>query len=82
MLSTALNSNVLNVAVGFLLPAALLGLGGVSADGRFVTGCYVGLTVLTLLFAYRGRGVSRPSGVVILVAYALFVTWLVWHSAR
>ncbi len=81
MLSTALNSNVLNVAVGFLLPAALLGVGDVSADGRFVTGCYVGMTVLTLLFAYQGRGVSRRSGVVILVAYAVFVTSLVWSSA-
>jgi cation:H+ antiporter len=73
MLSTALNSNVLNVAVGFLLPAAVLGLGGATADARVVTAWYLGLTALTLVLAYRGRGVSRASGMAILAAYAIFV---------
>ena len=60
-LSTALNSNSLNVAFGLLLPAALIGLAKPSASGMLVASWYVGLTAVTLALAYVGRGL-RPGG--------------------
>jgi cation:H+ antiporter len=75
-LSTALNSNSLNVAAGLLLPAVVIGLAKPSASGMLVASWYVGLTVLTLLLAYVGRGLGRLSGAVIIVAYVSFVVVL------
>ena len=75
-LSTALNSNSLNVAVGLLIPAVVIGLAKPSASGVLVAGWYVGLTVLTLFLAYVGRGLGRASGSVIIAAYFAFVVAL------
>jgi Ca2+/Na+ antiporter len=72
-LSTALNSNTINVAAGLLIPAAFIGLAKPSASGLLVAGWYVGLTVLTLVLAYFGRGLRRWSGWMIILAYAVFV---------
>jgi cation:H+ antiporter len=82
MLSTALNSNALNVAVGLLLPAAVLGLGGVSQSGVLLTSWYLGLTAVVLVLAYRERGLRRHAGVVVLIAYALFVVTLTLSAHR
>ena len=46
-LSTALNSNSLNVIAGLLIPAAVIGLAQPSGSGLLVAGWYVGLTALT-----------------------------------
>lgn len=43
-LSTALNSNSLNVAAGLLIPAAVIGLAKPSGSGLLVAGWYVALT--------------------------------------
>ena len=72
-LSTALNSNTVNVVAGLLVPAAVLGLAQPSASGLLIVGWYVGITALTLLLAYLGRGLRRLSGWLIIAAYALFV---------
>jgi cation:H+ antiporter len=72
-LSTALNSNSLNVMAGLLVPATVIGLARPSAPGLLVAGWYVGLTALTLVLAYAGRGLGRTSGVLIVAAYVLFV---------
>jgi cation:H+ antiporter len=72
-LSTALSSNNINVAAGLLIPAAFLGLAKPSSSGLLVAGWYLGLTVLTLGLAYIGRGLSRPSGWLIMAAYVAFV---------
>ena len=77
MLSTALNSNALNVAVGFLLPASIVGLGATSSREVMVAVWYGGLTAVVLGLAYRDRGLRRHTGMVVLVAYALFVAALV-----
>jgi uncharacterized membrane protein len=77
MLSTALNSNALNVAVGFLLPASIIGLGGATSREVLVAAWYGGLTAVVLVLAYRDRGLRRHTGIVILAAYALFVLALV-----
>ena len=72
-LSTALNSNTINVVAGLLVPAAVLGLAQPSASGLLIGGWYVGITALTLLLAYLGRGLRRWSGWLIIAAYVLFV---------
>ena len=76
-LSTALNSNSLNVAAGLLIPAAVIGLAKPSGSGLLVAGWYLGLTALTLVLAYSGHGLRRISGGLIIAAYALFVILLI-----
>ena len=75
-LSTALNSNSLNVTAGLLIPATVIGLAKPSASGLLVAGWYVGLTALTLLLSYAGHGLRRTAGGLIIAAYALFVVVL------
>jgi cation:H+ antiporter len=72
-LSTALNSNTLNVVAGLLLPGALIGLGAPSGQAALVTVWYTALTLAVLALAYRHRGLSRRSGLLIIAAYAVFV---------
>ena len=76
VLSTALNSNAINVAAGLLVPASLTGLGPRSGQGILVAAWYAGLTVLALALAYRGRGLTRLPGAVIIGGYLAFVTAL------
>jgi len=79
-LSTALNSNALNVALGLLLPAAFIGLAKPSGEDTLVAAWYVGLTALTLTLAYKGRGLRRWAGWVIIVGYAAFAVSLLVAS--
>jgi cation:H+ antiporter len=72
-LSTALNSNNINVFIGLLIPAAVVGLGGRSGDIVLLAGWFLGLTLLTLTLAYLSGGLRRATGVVILMAYGVFV---------
>jgi len=76
VLSTALTSNALNVAVGLLLPGALLGLGPREGTGILVAAWYTGLTIAALLFAYADRGLRRPEGAAIITGYLVFVAAL------
>jgi hypothetical protein len=82
VLSTALNSNAINVVVGLLIPASLAGLGPRSGEGTLVAAWYAGLTVLALALAYRGRGLGRASGAVIIAGYLAFVAALLVSVAR
>ena len=79
-LSTALNSNSLNVTAGLLIPATVIGLAKPSTSGLLVAGWYVGLTALTLALAYAGRGLCCAAGGFIIAAYALFVVVLLATS--
>ena len=72
-LSTALNSNSLNVTAGLLIPAVVIGLAQPSGPSLLVAGWYVGLTALTLVLAYAGHGLRRASGCLIIAAYVVFV---------
>ena len=76
VLSTALNSNAINVVVGLLIPASLTGLGPRSGQGTLVAAWYAGMTVLALAFAYRDRGLGRGYGLLIVAGYLAFVTAL------
>jgi cation:H+ antiporter len=71
-LSTALNSNTLNVVIGLLIPAAVTGLGQPSGQTALVAVWYIGLTAVLLAFAYRDRGLWRATGILIIAAYAVF----------
>ena len=71
-LSTALNSNTLNVVFGLLLPATILGLGRPTGQAILITLWYAGLTLAVLAMAYRWHGLSRMAGALIIVAYAAF----------
>jgi cation:H+ antiporter len=73
VLSEAMNSNMINVVVGLLLPAIFLGLGASGSDGRFVAVWYAVLTVLSLAMAFAGRGLTRLAGGAIVASYAAFV---------
>jgi cation:H+ antiporter len=75
-LSTALNSNALNVLAGLLVPATIIGLGAPSTQTTFIAASYLALTLLALLLAYLGRGLSRASGVLVIVAYLGFAVTL------
>jgi len=77
VLSAALNSNALNIAIGLLLPATVVGLGATTTPELFVALWYVGLTAVVLVLAYIDHGLGRRSGIVILVAYVLFVATLI-----
>lgn len=76
-LSTALNSNTLNVVAGLLLPAAILGLGRASGQAVLITLWYVLLSVAVLALAYWHRGIGRAAGALIIAAYAAFVVSVV-----
>lgn len=73
MLSTALNSNSLNVIVGLLLPAVIVGIASPTASTNLIGIWYAGLTAVTLCLAYLRSGLGRRSGWVIVVLYAAFV---------
>jgi cation:H+ antiporter len=76
-LSTALNSNTLNVLAGLLLPGAVLGLGALSGQALLVTAWYAGLTLAVLALAWRHQGLGRRHGAAIITAYAGFTASLV-----
>jgi cation:H+ antiporter len=71
-MSTALNSNTLNVAVGLLIPAALIGTGRPSGQTILAAVWYLGLTAVVLAFAYRDHGIGRLTGILVIAAYVVF----------
>ena len=79
-LSTALNSNALNVTLGLLLPGAIVGLGGRSGQGVLIAAWYLALTAWTLASAYAGRGLGRLSGALIVLGYVAFVATVIATS--
>ena len=78
--STAFNSNALNVSVGYLLPAAIIGVGVVSGHATLVAAWYLSMAVALLVDARLGLGVRRGVGTAIVVAYAAFVVAVVVTS--
>ena len=71
-LSTAMNSNALNVAAGLLLPGVIVGLGAPSTASTLIAAWYLGLTVFALACAYNASGLRRGHGVLIICAYLAF----------
>jgi cation:H+ antiporter len=83
-LSIALNSNTLNVAIGLLIPAVVIGFGHPASQTTLIAGWYLGLTFAVLAFAYADRGIRREVGVLIIAAYVAFAVSLAvpGHAAR
>ena len=78
VLSEAMNSNMLNVVVGFLLPASMIGLANASAGGGLIAAAFAaGLTLCALALAYRGHGLRRWSGGLLVVGYLAFAAVLI-----
>lgn len=75
-LSTAMNSNALNVVAGLLVPGAVAGLGSPSGASTFTAAGYVTMTALVLVLARRAAGLHRVHGAVIIAGYAVFVAVL------
>jgi cation:H+ antiporter len=71
-LSTAFNSNALNVVVGLLVPASILGLARSSEDVLFVALSYLAFTTACAGRALAGRGLDRRAGSIVIVGYLLF----------
>jgi cation:H+ antiporter len=71
-LSTALNSNTINVVVGLLLPGAVLGLGRPTPQAALVVAWYAALTLAVLVLAGHHGGLSRGTGTIVVVCYAAF----------
>ena len=82
VLSIALNSNAINVIAGLLIPASLTGLGPRSGQATLVAGWYAGLTVLGLALAYRGHGLRRLPGFMIIAGYLAFLAALLVTSMQ
>jgi cation:H+ antiporter len=76
-LSTALNSNNLNVVAGLLIPGAVVGLAAPSSAGTLTGASYAVLTVVVLALAFWKRGLGRRAGWLVIAGYAVFVAWLV-----
>jgi cation:H+ antiporter len=73
VLSTALNSNALNVIAGLLIPATITGLGSPTTATTLVTAWYAGLTAAVLVAAFARGGLRRTAGSAIIAAYAVFL---------
>lgn len=71
-LSTALNSNTINIALGLLLPATVIGLGRPTGQTALIAVWYIGLTGVVLAFAWRDQGIGRAVGLLVIAAYAVF----------
>ena len=72
------NSNTLNVVAGIGLPAAIIGLGTVSAGAFHALWWLLGMTVLAVvLTAWRG-GLGRIGGSVLILLYAIFAGLIVF----
>jgi cation:H+ antiporter len=75
-LSTAVNSNTLNVTVGLLLPGVIVGLGPASGQTVLVASWYLALTAFALYVAHAAGGLERRHGALIITAYLAFVAVL------
>ena len=76
-LSTALNSNNLNVVVGLLIPGVILGIAGTSGLGVLTALWYLSLTAIALVLAYVASGLGRWAGGAIVAGYVGFVISLI-----
>jgi cation:H+ antiporter len=76
-LSTAFNSNGINVLAGLLIPTTLLGLAAPSTTTTYIALSYLAMTGLVIVTSYAQRGLRRSAGIAIVAVYAAFVAALV-----
>jgi cation:H+ antiporter len=76
VLSTALNSNAINILAGLLIPTSIIGIARPAGATTFITISYLAMTTLALGCAYTERGLRRAEGALVLGTYAMFVAML------
>jgi cation:H+ antiporter len=78
-LSVAMNSNTINVVGGLALPAVFAGVAVAHLGGGtvFAGASYLAMTALVIGLAYRGRGLGRGAGSLLIGAYAVFLGVLI-----
>lgn len=77
VLSTALNSNAINVLAGLLIPTTVVGIAPPSAETTFVAASALVMTLLALVFAYSRQGLARLEGAALVMVYLLFAGVLI-----
>jgi cation:H+ antiporter len=70
--SEAFNSNSLNVIAGLAIPSLVLALGAASGVVVFSVWWLLGMTVAAIALAYRGGGLRRAEGAVVVALYVVF----------
>ena len=70
--SEAFNSNSLNIVFGVAIPALVFSLGAAGGLVTFSVWWLVGMTVAAVALSYRGEGVRRSEGAVIVALYVAF----------
>ena len=73
LVSETLNSNTINLAVGVVLPALFLSIGGVSGLVGFDLVWLAVMTSFALLLLARTRGAGRGGGIALIAMYLAFV---------
>jgi cation:H+ antiporter len=73
LVSETLNSNTINLAVGVVLPALFLSVGGVSGLVGFDLVWLAVMTSFALLLLARTRGAGRGGGIALIAMYLAFV---------
>ncbi len=78
-LSVAMNSNTVNVVGGLALPAVIGGLVVAHLGGGavFAGASYLAMTVLVIALAYKGGGLGRGAGGLLIGVYAVFLGVLI-----
>ena len=79
VVSESLNSNALNVLAGLCLPALLIGLGPVNGRTELAAWWLLGLTAVVVALTYRGGGLRRAEGAVVIALYLAFVGVVLWR---
>jgi Ca2+/Na+ antiporter len=81
-LSTALNSNTINIVGGLLLPAVVTSLGRPSSQSVLIAIWNVAMTALVLASAYRNWGLGRLVGVLVIAVYVGFAAAVLMSGYR
>jgi cation:H+ antiporter len=70
--SEAFNSNSLNVIAGIAIPSLFVAIGAASGVEVFSVWWLLGMTVAAIALAYRGGGLRRAEGAVVVALYVVF----------
>jgi cation:H+ antiporter len=78
-LSVAMNSNTVNVVGGLALPAVIGGfaVAHLGSGAVFAGASYLAMTVLVIALAYKGRGLGRAAGGLLIGVYVVFLGVLI-----
>ena len=76
-MSEAFHSNAFNVLLALLVPLVIAGLGQPTGGAVLAAGTYLALTAAAVAFAFGGRGLGRPAGLLLIGGYLGYVALVV-----